>query len=94
MAPEMGLCPPRGIQVKLSQYLIAAAIAATSVSSPAIAAPVPAATDAKGKILILVPLTLTKIADLDFGTVIPSAISGTVTINATTSARGSSKRAP
>lgn len=76
--------------MKLSKHLIAAAAAAAaaSVSSPASAAPVPAATDAKGKVLILVPLTLTKLADLDFGTVIPSAISGTVTINATTGARG------
>jgi hypothetical protein len=38
--------------------------------------------------LILVPLTLTKLADLDFGTVIPSPVSGTVTINAKTGARG------
>ena len=76
--------------MKLSKYLIAAAIAATTpgVSSPAGAAPVPAATDAKGKVLILVPLTLTKLADLDFGTVIPSTISGTVTIDSKTGARG------
>ena len=38
--------------------------------------------------LILVPLTLTKIDDLDFGTVVPSpARSGFVSINATTGAR-------
>ncbi len=75
--------------MKLSKYLIAAAIAATapSVSSPANAAPVTAAQDAHGKVLILVPLTLTKLADLDFGTVIPSPVSGTVTINATTGKR-------
>jgi spore coat protein U-like protein len=76
--------------VKLSKHVIAAAIALTapSVSSPASAAPVPAATEANGKVLILVPLTLTKLADLDFGTVIPSAISGTVTIDSKTGARG------
>ena len=48
---------------------------------------VPATTDSYGRALILVPLTLTKIDDLDFGTVIPSAMSGVVTINATTGAR-------
>jgi Domain of unknown function (DUF4402) len=76
--------------VNLRKYLIAAAIAAATadVSSQADAAPVPAATDAHGKVLILVPLQLTKLADLDFGTVIPSPVSGTVTINAKTSARG------
>ncbi|HYX46383.1 MAG TPA: DUF4402 domain-containing protein [Sphingomicrobium sp.] len=74
----------------MSKYIIAAAIAAasTGVSSQAGAAPVHAPTDAHGKVLILVPLSLTKLADLDFGTVIPSPISGTVTINASTGARG------
>jgi hypothetical protein len=47
---------------------------------PAQAAPIPATTDASGKALILIPLTLTKIDDLDFGTVIPSAASGTISI--------------
>ena len=67
------------------KYLIAAAMAATAV--PATAAPVSATDDADGEVLILVPLTLTKIEDLDFGAVVPSAVSGFVSINATTGAR-------
>lgn len=76
--------------MNLSKYLITAAIAAAAVVMPsqAFAAPVQATTDAHGKVLILVPLALTKLADLDFGTVIPSPVSGTVTIDATTGARG------
>ena len=72
-----------------SKTFIAAAIAvaAATAITPAAAAPVPAATEAHGKVLILVPLTITKLADLDFGTVIPSAVSGTVTINAKTGVR-------
>src|SRR5215213_2649089 len=54
---------------------------------PAAAAPVPATTNANGHALILVPLTLTKIDDLDFGTVISSGTSGNVVINASTGAR-------
>ena len=68
-----------------SKILIAAAMAATAV--PAAAAPVDAAQDADGRALILVPLTLTKIEDLDFGAVVPSPLPGTVTINAATGAR-------
>lgn len=45
------------------------------------------AQQADGRALVLVPLTLVKIDDLDFGAVIPSASSGTVTINASTGAR-------
>ena len=89
MAPEIGVVPARRIQVNFRNYLIAAAIAAATAGASAQvdAAPVPATTDAHGKVLILVPLTLTKLADLDFGTVIPSAVSGTVTIDATTGKR-------
>ena len=65
--------------------LIAAAMAVAAM--PAAAAPVPATTDAGGHALILVPLTLTKIADLDFGTVISSGTSGIIAINASTGAR-------
>ena len=67
------------------KYLIAAAMAAAAV--PATAAPVNADDDADGEVLILVPLTLTKIDDLDFGAVVPSGLSGFVSINATTGAR-------
>jgi len=48
---------------------------------------VPATTNADGRTLILVPLTLTKVEDLHFGTVVPSSVSGTVTIDAYTGAR-------
>lgn len=68
-----------------AKYLIAAALAALAV--PAAAAPVAPPTPAPGRALILVPLTLTKVQDLHFGSIVPSAISGTVTINATTGAR-------
>ena len=68
-----------------ARYLIAAALAVTAI--PASAAPVAAPTPANSEALLLVPLTLTKIDDLDFGSVLPSPVSGTVTINATTGAR-------
>jgi hypothetical protein len=48
---------------------------------------VPATSDADGEVLILVPLQLTKITDLEFGSVIPSSVSGVVSINATTGER-------
>jgi len=51
------------------------------------AAAVTPTTQSDGKALILIPLTLTKIQDLDFGSVVPSAVSGVVTINASTGAR-------
>jgi hypothetical protein len=73
--------------VDIRKLLIAVAIAAAVAPAPALAAPVAATTDASGKALILVPLTLTKVDDLDFGTMIASNISGTVALNAATSAR-------
>ncbi len=69
----------------ISRFALAAAAAALGMSGTAQA--VPATVDADGRALILVPLTLTKITDLDFGSVIPSSVSGVVTINATTGAR-------
>lgn len=63
------------------KYLIAAGLAAAT-AAPAVGGPVPATTDASGKALILVPLTLTKVNDLDFGTVITSSSNGTVSIAA------------
>ena len=69
----------------ISRFALAAAAAALSTSGTALA--VPATSDADGRALILVPLTLTKITDLDFGTVVPSALSGVVSINAVTGAR-------
>jgi hypothetical protein len=64
--------------------ILAAALAASA--APA-AAQVYPDSQATGEALILVPLSLTKLDDLDFGTVITSPLSGTVAINATTGAR-------
>jgi len=60
-------------------FLIAAGLA-TAVAAPASAAPVPASKDSNGKALILIPLTLTKVADLEFGTVIESSAPGSVIV--------------
>jgi len=66
-----------------SRLFFGAALAALALQPvPAVAAPVAPSTQADGKALILVPLTLTKITDLDFGSVIPSSTPGTVTIDA------------
>ena len=55
--------------------------AALALAAPAQAAPVTA--DTESRALVLVPLTLVKLDDLDFGTIVPSATSlGTVTIPA------------
>lgn len=54
------------------------------------AAPAQAATpsaNANGKALLLVPLSLVKVDDLDFGGIIASPVSGVVTLNATSGAR-------
>ncbi len=66
------------------KWLMAAALAA--VATPATAQVQPDR-QATGEALILVPLSLTKIRDLDFGTIVTSPMSGTVAINATTGAR-------
>jgi hypothetical protein len=72
--------------VRLRHSICAATIAATALgAAPAVAAS--PASQADGKALILIPLTLTKLQDLDFGSVVPSAVSGAVVINATTGAR-------
>lgn len=68
------------------KLLIAAAVAANVVPAPALAAPANTAS-AEGKALLLVPLTLTKIDDLDFGTIVSSNSSGTVALNATSGMR-------
>lgn len=72
-------------RVDYRKLLIAGALGA--LAWPASAAPVSASDNASGRVLILRPLELTKLDDLDFGTVIPSAVSGTVSINAKTGAR-------
>lgn len=69
------------------KFVILGASAAAALATAASGAPVAATKDASGKALILVPLTLTKIDDLDFGTMISSSSSGTVTLNPSTNAR-------
>ena len=61
------------------KFLLAAGLA-VAVAVPANAAPVPASKDANGKALILIPLTLTRVADLEFGTVIESSTAGSVIV--------------
>jgi hypothetical protein len=56
-------------------------------ATPAFAAPVAATPQAKGKALILRPLSFVRVTDLDFGTVVSSSVAGTVTINPSTGAR-------
>lgn len=74
--------------MSLRHLLPAAALAAFAFSAaPAAAQSVAATNDATGEALILVPLTLTKIDDLDFGSLVPSATAGTVMIDATSGAR-------
>lgn len=74
--------------MSIRHFLPAATLAALAFTAvPAAAQSVAAANDANGEALILVPLTLTKIDDLDFGSLVPSAAAGTVTINASTGAR-------
>jgi hypothetical protein len=53
---------------------------------PAQAAPVAPPTPASGKALLLKPLTLTKLGDLSFGTIVTSNLPGTVAIPADGSA--------
>lgn len=71
--------------MRIAKFLIAAV--AVAIAVPAGAQAVSPNRDANGKALILVPLTLTKIDDLDFGTLVPSAISGIVAIDAASGAR-------
>ena len=60
-------------------FVAAAAVAAAAMPAPALAAQTASAT---GRALILLPLTITKVNDLDFGTVVSSSSSGTVSIAA------------
>lgn len=73
----------------IRKLICAAALAGATAlgATPAAAQAVPALSNSDGRALILVPLTLTRIDDLDFGGVVPSATPGTVTVNAGTGAR-------
>lgn len=66
-----------------------AAIAALLVSATPAAAAISATASAEARGLVLQPLTLTKVSDLDFGTIIASAVAGTVSIDADSGARSS-----
>jgi hypothetical protein len=60
--------------------------AALTLAAPAKAAPVSAVPPAQARGLILIPLTLTRLEDLHFGTIIPSASNGVVVVPADGSA--------
>lgn len=67
------------------------ALAATLViATPSFAAPGQGKATAEVFGVVLQPLTLTKVSNLDFGTVIGSAVAGAVTIDADTGARATS----
>ena len=63
-----------------------AAAAALVIAAPAVATPLSASPPAEAKALIIFPLTLTKLDDLSFGTIVPSSVSGVVTVPADGSA--------
>ena len=71
------------------KFYLAALAATTAFATPAFAA-VSASATAEARGLVLQPLTLTKVNDLDFGTVLASTLFGQVTINADTGNRTSS----
>lgn len=59
--------------------------------SPATAAPVSAPSVPPSRALVLIPLTLTKVQDIHFGTIVPSTTTaGWVSINAVSGARAAS----
>jgi hypothetical protein len=71
---------------KMRFTLSLAALAATLVvATPAVAQQASATAEARG--VVLSPLTLTKVTDLDFGTVAASNVAGTVAVNATSGIR-------
>jgi hypothetical protein len=67
-------------------HVCLAALAATlATATPAFAQQASAQAEARG--VVVQPLTLARVQDLDFGTVVGSAAAGTVVINADTGAR-------
>ena len=71
----------------LKAFMTAAVAASALLAAPAAAAPVAPDRQATGEALILVPLSLVKISDLNFGSILTSPVSGTVSISPTTGAR-------
>lgn len=68
------------------KFIMGAGLAAAAfAAAPAAAAPVTTAADSRA--LLLLPLQITKIDDLDFGTVVSASSYGTVSLNAGTGAR-------
>jgi hypothetical protein len=71
--------------------LLSALAGLALAAAPAVAAPVSAPTQPPGRALLLIPLTLTKVQDIHFGTIVPSTTTaGFVQINAVTGARTAS----
>ena len=68
-----------------NHVILAALAASAAVASPAFAQQASATAEARG--VVLSPLTLTKVTDLDFGTVAASNVLGTVSVNATSGIR-------
>jgi Domain of unknown function (DUF4402) len=66
-----------------------AALAAALLSAAPALAQTQATAPMSSKALLLKPLTLTKLSDLDFGTIVPSGLGDLVTINPNTGARTS-----
>lgn len=64
-----------------------AALAALGLAAPAIAAPVGPSSNPPSRALIVSPLAIVAIDDLDFGSAVSGPISGTLIINSTTGAR-------
>lgn len=74
-----------------SRTKILGALAGLSLTAPSMAAPVGVASQPPGRALILVPLTLTKVQDIHFGTIVPSTTTaGWVKIDAVSGARTAS----
>jgi uncharacterized protein DUF4402 len=73
--------------VDYRKFLIAGALACAAASAPTAVAAAPVAANSSGKALILLPLKITKIDDLDFGSMIAPPAPGTVALNAASSAR-------
>ena len=75
-------------QIIFSRSMFLLAWAGLAVATPAMAAPVAATVPPPGRALLLIPLTLTKVQDLHFGTIVPSTTTaGFVSINAVTGVR-------
>ncbi|HVL29934.1 MAG TPA: hypothetical protein VM326_04360, partial [Sphingomicrobium sp.] len=59
-----------------------------TAATPLAAAPISAPTQPPARALLLIPLTLTKVQDIHFGSIVPSTTTGGwVAINAVTGAR-------